>query len=97
MQQATDDINWTMDQDEFDDFLALKTHSVPVPDGISYGVHRFAGSFGPKFLFRASSSRIGGKYFFLITLLKVGPSLSERLLILMTSEGLSDHLMHVVH
>ena len=34
---------------------------------------------------------------FLIVLLKVGPSLSLRLLILMTLEGLFDHLMHFVH
>ena len=33
---------------------------------------------------------------FLIVSLKVGPSLSLRLLILMTLEGLFDHLMHFV-
>ena len=37
MQQATDVVNWTIDQDEFDDFLALKTDSAPGFDGFSYG------------------------------------------------------------
>ena len=36
------------------------------------------------------------KYFF-FTLVKVGPSLSERFQILITLKGLSDHLMHFVH
>ena len=96
VQQATDDINWTIGQDEFDDFLALKTDSAPGLDGISFCVHRFAGGFGSKFLFRAYQAFLR-EALFLVTLLKVGPSLSERLLILLTSEGLSDHLMHVVH
>ena len=34
MQQAPDDISWTLDQAEFDDFLALKKVSAPGPDGI---------------------------------------------------------------
>ena len=47
VQQAVDDANWTIDQDEFDDFLALKTDLEF--SAVSRG---FAGGFGSKFLFR---------------------------------------------
>ena len=40
VQQAIDDINWTIEQDEFDDFLVLKTHYAFGPDGIPYGFQR---------------------------------------------------------
>ena len=53
VQQAPDDINWTIDQAQFDDLLALKNDSAPGPDGIPYGVYRCAGGRGSKFLFRA--------------------------------------------
>ena len=44
VQQAPDDICWTTDKAEFDDFLALKKDSAPGPDGIPYGPCRCAGS-----------------------------------------------------
>ena len=53
VQQAPDDINWTVDQVEFDDLLALKEESAPGLDGNPYGVYRCAGGLGSKFLFRA--------------------------------------------
>ena len=62
VQQALDDINWTIDQAEFDDLLALKKDSAPGPDGIPYGVYRCAGGLGSKFLYRACRC-IGGKYY----------------------------------
>ena len=34
VQQALDDISWTIDQAEFDDLLALKKYSAPGTDGI---------------------------------------------------------------
>ena len=49
VQQALDDINWTIDQAEFDDLLSLKKDSAPGRDGISYGVYRCAGGLGSKF------------------------------------------------
>ena len=60
VQQAPDDINWTIDQAEFDDLLALKKDSAPGPDGIPYGVYRCAGGIGEVSL-SCFSSRIGGK------------------------------------
>ena len=51
VQQALDIIRWTIGQTEFDDLLALKKDSAPVPAGIPYGVYRCAGSLGSKFLF----------------------------------------------
>ena len=39
VQQAPDGINWTIDQAEFDDHLALKKDLAPGPDGIPYGVY----------------------------------------------------------
>ena len=95
VQQAPDDINWTVDHADFDDLLALKKDSAPGPDGIPYSVHRCAGGLGSKFLFRAYKAVLE-EVIFLIVLLKVGPSLSLRLLIPMISEGLFDHLMHFV-
>ena len=51
VQQAPDDISWTLDQAEFDDLLALKKDSAPGPDGIPYGACRCAGRLGSKFHF----------------------------------------------
>ena len=50
VQQALHDICWTIDQVEFDDFLALKKDLAPGPDGIPYGAYRCAGGLGSKFL-----------------------------------------------
>ena len=61
VQHAPDDINWTVDQAEFDDFLALKKDSAPGPDGILYGVYRCAGGLGTKFLFNADQTVLEGR------------------------------------
>ena len=53
VQQAFDDISWTIDQVEFDDLLALKKDSALGPDGISNGTCRCSGGLGSKFLFKA--------------------------------------------
>ena len=60
VKQAPDDINWTIDQAEFDDLLALKKDSASGPDGIPYGVYRCAGGLGSKFLFRAYQAVLEG-------------------------------------
>ena len=60
VQQAPDDISRTVDQTEFDDFLALKKDSAPGPDGIPYGAYRCAGGLGSQFLFNANRSLLEG-------------------------------------
>ena len=89
-QQAPDGINWTIDQAEFDDLLALKKDSAPGPDGIPYGVYRCAGGLGSKFLYRAYQAVFEGN-----TIPDCFAE-SRTVLILMTLEGLFDHLMHFV-
>ena len=61
VQQAPDDINWTLDQAEFDDLLALKKDSAPGPDGIPYRANRCAGGLGSKFLFHAYQAVLEGR------------------------------------
>ena len=96
VQQAPDDINWAIDQAEFDDLLALLKDSAPGPDGIPTVSTDVLVAF-----VRSSSLMLIKPYWtegiFLIVLLKVGQSLSLRLPIPMTLEGLFDHLMHFVH
>ena len=58
--QAPDDINWTVDQPEFDDLRALMKDSAPRPDEIPYDVFRCAGGLGSKFLFRAYQAFLEG-------------------------------------
>ena len=60
VQQAPDDINWTIDHAEFHVLLALKKDSASGPDGIPYGVYRCAGGLGSKFLFRAYQAVLEG-------------------------------------
>ena len=72
VQQAPDDINWTIFRAEFDDLLASQKDSAPGPDGIPYGVYRCAGGLGSKFLFRSYKAVLEGS--------SIGPSLSLRLL-----------------
>ena len=60
VQQAPDDISWTIDQAEFDDLLALKKDSAPGPDGIPYGACRCAGDLGSKFLLNAYKAVLEG-------------------------------------
>ena len=50
VQQAPDDIRWTIDQEEFDDLLALKKHSAPGLDGIPCGAYRCAGGLGSRYV-----------------------------------------------
>ena len=61
VQQAPDDIPWTLVQAEFDDLLASKEDSAPGPDGILYGVYRCAGGLGSKFLFHAYLAVLEGR------------------------------------
>ena len=60
VQQAPDDISWTIDQAEFVDLLALKKDSAPGPDGIPYGAYRCAGCLGSKFPFNAFRALLEG-------------------------------------
>ena len=93
VQQALDDIRWSFDQAGFDDLLALKKDSPPGRDGILDGVYKYAGGLGSKFTFRAYQAALK-RSSILDCFAEVGPSLSPRLLILKTLEGLFDHLMH---
>ena len=61
VQQAPDDINWTIDQAEFDDLLASKKDSAPGTDRIPYGVYRCAGGLASKFLFHAYQDVLEGR------------------------------------
>ena len=78
-------------QAEFDDLLAVLTDSAPGPDGIPYGVYKCAGGLGSSFVLIKLYWK---EVLFLIVLWKVRPSLSLRLLMLMTLEGSSDLLTH---
>ena len=60
VQQAPDDISWTIDQTEFDDLFALKKYWAPGPDGIPHGAYRCAGGLGLKFLFDAYRAFLEG-------------------------------------
>ena len=60
VQQAPDDISWTIDQAEFDDLLALKKDSAPGPDGIPYGACKCARNLGSQFLFNAYRALLEG-------------------------------------
>ena len=61
VQQAPDDINWTLDQAEFDDLVASKKDSAGGPDGILHGIYRCAGGLGSKFLFHAYHAVLEGR------------------------------------
>ena len=93
VRQALDDISWTIDQVEFDDFFALrKTRLLALAEFST--VHT-----GVLVVWVRSSSSMLTKLswkevLFLIVLLKVGPSLPPRPLTLMTMEGSSDLLTH---
>ena len=83
VQQALDDINWTIDQAGFDDLVALKEDSALGLDGTSHGVYRCAGGLGSKFLYRAYQAVLEGRNI-PECLPKIGPSLSPRRLTSMT-------------
>ena len=60
VQQAPDDIRWTIDKTEFDDLTALKKDSAPGPDGIPYGAYKCAGNLGSQFPFNAYRALLEG-------------------------------------
>ena len=95
VQRAPDDINWTIDQAEFGDLLALKEDSAPGLDGVSCGVYRCAVALVQSFsivLIKPYWREVLNP----IVLLKVGLSLFQRILVPMILEGFFDHLMHFV-
>ena len=93
VQQAPDDISWTVDQDEFDDLLALQKDSAPGPDGIPYGAYRCAGGLGSMFLFSAYRVLLEGRAI-PDCFAQSRTVFIPRQLILMTMEGSSDLLTH---
>ena len=56
VQKAPEDIQWTIDKQEFNEIIATKKESPPGPDGFPYGIHICAGGFGFRFLFNACKS-----------------------------------------
>ena len=60
VQQALNDIRWTIDQAEFDDLLAFKKDSALGPDAIPHVAYRCAAGLGSKFLFNAYRAFLGG-------------------------------------
>ena len=98
VQQAPDDINWTIDQTEFDDLLASKKDSAPGPDGIPYGAFKMCWQgWAPSSSFNAYEYLAWKEVLFLIVLPKVGPSLSPRPLTSLTMEGSFDLQTRFVH
>ena len=61
VQQAPDDIRWTLYRTEFDELIAMKTDSAPGADGIRYGPFRCAGETGLTVLFNAYRYLLGGE------------------------------------
>ena len=53
VQKAPEDVQWSMDKQEFDKMIATKKESAPGPDGIPYGIFRRAVGLGSHFLFNA--------------------------------------------
>ena len=54
VQNAPDDIRWTIGRTEFDELIATKKDSAPCPDGIPYGAYRCVGGLGSLFFFKAN-------------------------------------------
>ena len=93
VQKPPDDIRWTIDRTGFDEFIALKKDSAPGPDGIPYGAYKCAGGWAPS-SFSTLKSICWKEVPSLNMLLKVGRSLSPRLLTSMKMEELFDHQTH---
>ena len=53
VQKALEDIQWTIDKQEFHEMIATKKESALGPDGIPYGICRCAGGLGSRFLYDA--------------------------------------------
>ena len=53
VQQAPDDIHWSIDQTEFDELIDMRKDSAPGSDGIPHGAYRCAGELGSRFLLNA--------------------------------------------
>ena len=96
VQQAPDDIRWTIDRTEFDKLIVRKKDSAPGPDGIPYGAYKCAGNLGSQFLFDAYRALLERDVPFQIILLRVELFLSPRPLTLMTMEGSFDQQTHFV-
>ena len=96
VQEAPDDIRWTIDRTEFDELIALKKDSAPGPDGIPYGALKCAGDWAPS-SFSKLISICWKEVPFLNISLKVRRSLSPRLLTSMTIEELFDLQTRFVH
>ena len=60
VQKAPDDIQWVIDQNEFDELMATNKESAPGPDGIPYSLHRCAGGLGSTFLFKVYQHILAG-------------------------------------
>ena len=53
VQKDPEDIQWTIDKQEFDEKNCNKEESAPGPDGVPNGIHRSAGGLGSRFLYDA--------------------------------------------
>ena len=62
VQQAPDDIRWTIDKTEFDELIAMKKDSAPGPVGIPYGAYRCARGLSSQFLFNTYRYLMEGRY-----------------------------------
>ena len=61
MQKNLEDIKWTIDEEEFDDFFEQQRKNLPPgPDGIPCGIHRCAGGSGSPILFKAHTYVVEG-------------------------------------
>ena len=60
MQRASEDVQWIIVKQEFDEMLATKRESALGPDGIPYSNYRCAGGLGSQLLFNAYSSIVEG-------------------------------------
>ena len=89
VQQALDDINWTTSLLQRKTRLLDLTEFPTVSTDVLVALARNSSFMPIKPFWREGM--------FLIVLLKVGPSLSLRLLILLTLGGLFDHLTRFVH
>ena len=60
VQKDPDDIHWTMEKTDFEELIAMKNDSSPVPNGIPNGAKKCAGELGSQFLFNAYRSLLEG-------------------------------------
>ena len=60
VQRALEDMQWTINKQEFDEVLATKKESALGPDGIPKSIQRCAGWFGSQLLLNAYRSIVEG-------------------------------------